>query len=152
MRKVVLSQSEKEKLTYLQKYSDNLVERNRSLCLLLSNQGNSMSKIARMLGMCYQAISKLLDAWERSEPDNRFSVLRHAEGQGAKSKLKPIEKQISELMEKHNRNLNIVLQEIENEYNIKICKVTLQNFLKGTRLSLQTCAKIVKKQARPTGF
>jgi len=31
MRKVVLSQFEKEKLTYLQKYSDNSVERNRSL-------------------------------------------------------------------------------------------------------------------------
>ena len=30
MRKVVLSQSEKEKLTYLHKYSNNLVERNRS--------------------------------------------------------------------------------------------------------------------------
>jgi len=134
MRKVVLSQFEKEKLTYLQKYSDNSVERNRSLCLLLSNQGNSMSKIAKMRGMCYQAISNQFDAWEASEPENRFSVLRHTEGQGAKVKLKPVEKEIHELMEKHNRNLKLVLQDIENEYNIKICKVTLQNFLKGTGL------------------
>jgi len=134
MRKVVLSQSEKEKLTSLQKYSDNSVERNRSLCLLLSNKGNSMSKIAKMLGMCYQAISKLLDAWEGAEPENRFSVLRHAEGQGAKVKLKPIEKEIPEMLEKHNRNTKLVLQEIENQYNIKICKVTLQNFLKDTGL------------------
>jgi transposase len=136
MRKVVLSQSEKEKLTNLHKYSDNLVERNRSLCLLLSSQGNSMSKVAKMLGMCYQTISNLLDAWERADPKNRFSVLKYSKGQGAKVKLKPIEKQIPELMEKHNRNLKLVLQDIENEHNIRICKATLQNFLKGTGLCL----------------
>ena len=134
MRRVVLSQSEKEKLTYLQKYSDNLVERNRSLCLLLSNQGNSMSKIAKMRGMCYQAIGNLLDAWETSAPENRFSVLRHVKGQGAKAKLKSIEKHIPELMEKHNRNLKLVQQDIENEHNIKVCKMTLQTFLKGKGL------------------
>ena len=93
-----------------------------------------MSKIARMLGMCYQAISNLLEAWETAEPENRYSVLRYAKGQGAKAKLKPIEKQIPELLEKHNRDLKLVLQDIENKHNIAICKVTLQTFLKGTGL------------------
>jgi len=134
MRKVVLSQLEKEKLTNLQKYSDNLVVRKRSLLLLLSNQSNSMSKIAKMTGVHYTAVERLLNAWENAEPENRFSVLKQAKGQGAKVKLKPIEKQIPELMEKHNRNLKLVLQDIENQYNIKICKITLQNFLKVTGL------------------
>lgn len=134
MRKVVLSQLEKEKLTNLQKYSDNLVVRKRSLWLLLSNQGNSMSKVAKMAGVDYTAVERLLNSWEKSEPENRFSVLKQAKGQGAKVKLKPIEKQIPELMEKHDRNLKFVLQDIENQYDIKICKITLQNFLKVTGL------------------
>jgi transposase len=134
MRKVVLSQLEKEKLTNLQKYSDNLVVRKRSLWLLLSNQGNSMSKVAKMAGVDYTAVERLLNAWENAEPENRFSVLKQAKGQGAKVKLKPIEKQIPELMEKHDRNLKFVLQDIENQYDIKICKITLQNFLKVTGL------------------
>ena len=136
MRKVVLSQSEKEKLTYLQKYSDSPVERNRSLCLILSNQGNSMNKVANIVGMCYQAISKLIERWEAAEPENRFSVLQNANGQGAKKKLEQIKEQIPKMMEKHNRNLNLVLQEIDNQHNISICKKTLQNFLKGTQLCL----------------
>jgi transposase len=136
MRKVVLSQSEKEQLTDLQKNSDNSVERNRSLYLLLSSKGNSMRKIAKMHGICYQSISKLIDSWEAALPENRFSVLRYAQGQGAKSKLEPIKEEIPRLMEKHNRNLNLLLQDIENQYNIKICKVTLQNFLKDTQISL----------------
>jgi transposase len=136
MRKVVLSQSEKEKLTYLQKYSDNSVERTRSLCLILSNQGNSMSKVAKTVGMCYQSVSSLLDRWEAAEPENRFSVLQNAEGQGAKRKLEQIKEQIPEMLEKHNRNLNLVLQEIDNQHNISICKKTLQNFLKGAQICL----------------
>jgi transposase len=84
--------------------------------------------------MCYQAIGNLISAWENTTSENRFSVLRHSEGQGAKSKLKPVEPQIPELITKHNGNLKLVLQDIENQYGIKICKVTLQTFLKGIGL------------------
>ena len=48
MRFVVLNNTEREKLEYLQKYSSNSVERNRSLCLLLSNKGNSMGAVAKL--------------------------------------------------------------------------------------------------------
>jgi transposase len=134
MRRVVLSQSEKAELSRLQKYSSNSVERQRSLILLLSHQGNSMSKIAEMLEVNNSTVSRLLDAWEATASENRFSVLRHAPGKGAKMKLKPIEEHLPDLMEKNNRDLNFVLKEIENEYNIKICKVTLQTFLKDIGL------------------
>jgi len=152
MRIVVLSASAKERLTSLQKYSDNSVERKRSLYLLLSNQGHSMSQVAKMTGSHYTTIASLLNAWESACVENRFSVLKQAAGQGAKKKLQPIEKQIPELLEKHNRNLNFVLQDIEKQYGITISKLTLQNFLKDTGLSLQTSAHITQKQARRTGF
>jgi DNA-binding MarR family transcriptional regulator len=75
MRRVVLSQSEKTELSRLQKYSSNSVERQRSLILLLSHQGNSMSKIAEMLEVNNSTVSRLLDVWEAAASDNRFSVL-----------------------------------------------------------------------------
>lgn len=145
MRIVELSQSEKEKLQYLQKYSTNLVERNRSLCLLLSSQGNSMSVVGRMMNIHWHTVKRLLDDWEQAAEDERFSVLRQGKGQGAKVKLEPINEHISALMDKHNRNLNLVLQEIEEVHHIKVCKLTLQNFLKGTGLYLQTNTEIAQK-------
>ena len=53
MRIVVLSASEKERLTSLQKYSDNSVERKRSLYLLLSNQGHSMKRKASIQTLAF---------------------------------------------------------------------------------------------------
>lgn len=146
MRRVVLSKGEIEKLSHLYKHSNNLVERKHSQQLLLSNQGYSMSEVARITGVCYQSIGLLLNAWEAAESEKRFSVLRNAKGQGAKKKLQSIEKQIPELMEKHNRNLNFVLEDIEKQYGIKICKLTLQIFLKDTRLYLQASKKVAQKQ------
>lgn len=134
MRRVILSKSEKETLEYLYKHSKNLVERRRSHQLLLSNQGYSMSEVGRITGVCYQAIGLLFNAWEAALNENRFSVLRNAKGQGAKNKLQSIEKQIPELMVKHEGNLNFVVENIEKQYGIKICKLTLQNFLKAARI------------------
>jgi transposase len=130
MRRIVLTQSEIEKLGNLHKYSDNLVERRHAQQLLLSNQGYSMSKVAKITGVCYQSIANLLNAWEAAESENRFSILRTAKGQGAKLKLQGIEKEIPVLMEKNDRNLNFVLDDIEKQFGIKISKLTLRNFLK----------------------
>ena len=134
MRKVVLSPFEKEKLSHLQQYSHNSVERKRSLILLLSNQGNSMNKVSQMVAVNYTTVFRLLNAWESASPENRFSVLKNAEGQGAKIKLQSIEHELPKLLEENDRNLNFVLQEIEKRFAITVCKLTLQNFLKANRL------------------
>ena len=142
MRILILSKSEREKLEYLQKYSTNLVERNRSLTLLLSNKGNSMSTVAKLMNIHWLSVKRLLDSWERANEKNRFSVLRQAKGQGAKVKLSSIADQIPKLVENNNRNLNLVIEDIEKLYGIKVCKLTLQNFLKENRLYLETNPKI----------
>jgi len=134
MRKVVLSPCEKERLSHLQQYSNNSVERKRSLILLLSNQGNSMSKVSKLVEVNYTTVFRLLNTWEAAAPENRFSVLKNAEGQGAKVKLNPVEKHLPKLLEENDRNLNFVLQEIKKQFGITVCKLTLQNFLKSTRL------------------
>lgn len=145
MRVVVLNKTEKEKLEYLQKHSINFLERNRSLCLLLSNKGHSMSTVAKLMNTSWWTVSRLISAWEKADEQNRFSVLSRAEGQGAKRKLAPIERQIPDLMEKHDRNLDLVLEEVQQRFGISICKLTLQNFLKGTGLYLEADKKIAEK-------
>ena len=53
----------------------------------------------------------------------------------------------SQQMELHSRNIKNVLLYFEEEHNIKFCKKTLQNFLKGTGLLLETSQIVFKKQA-----
>jgi hypothetical protein len=132
MRRVVLSKKEVEKLTFIQKHGKTLLERNWSMCLLLSNQRHSMSSVAQLMNIDRMTVVRLLDAWESAESERRFSVLYRVEGQGAKSKLEPIRDRIPELLEKNGRKLRATLEDIEKTYGIKICKITLQNFLKGT--------------------
>ena len=90
MRRILFSKSEIEKLTHLHKHSPNSVERQRSHCLLLSQQKISMASIANILGITVQTVASLFTAWESAPAENCFVVLRYAERQGAKRKLKPL--------------------------------------------------------------
>jgi hypothetical protein len=60
-----------------------------------------MSKVARLMNIHYVTVECFLDAWEQTEKQNCFSVLRQAEGQGAKVKLSSIASEIPKLMEEH---------------------------------------------------
>jgi transposase len=148
MRRVILSKSEEAKLANLHKNSPNSVERQRSHCLLLSQQKISMAAIAKILGITVQTVASLFNAWESAPADNRFSVLRYAEGQGAKRKLEPVKELLPEILEANNRNINLTVNELDREHSIKVCKVTLRNFLKDTGLYVQTSSEVLKKQAK----
>ena len=145
MRRVVLSTTERARLEYLQKYSNNSVERNQNLCLLLSNKGNSMSRVARLMDIHWITVNRLISAWEKSGEKIVSSVLRQSERQDVKKKLAPIGNQIPRLMDKHERTLDFVRQDIKTRFGIDTCKLTLQNFLKDTGLYLGTNTKIVER-------
>jgi transposase len=134
MRRVVLTKDEKAKPASIPKKGKSSLERNRSMCLLLSNQGYAMSKVAKLMNIERMTVVRLLDAWEGAGEDKRFSVLYREKGQGAKSKLEPVRNELPKLLERNNRNIGPVLAELEKEYGIKVCKITLQHFFKGTRI------------------
>jgi len=136
MRHIVLTKNEIAKLTSIQKHGKNMLERNRSMCLLLSNQKHSMSEVARLMNIDRMTVVRLLDAWENSSVDKRFDVLYRVEGQGAKVKLESVRDKIPELLEKHNRTTKLILEDLEKNYNIKVCKITLHTFLKSAGLYL----------------
>jgi transposase len=130
MRQVELTETEIEKLRFIQKHGKTSLERNRSMCLLLSGMGHSMSKVAELMKIDWMTVRRLLSAWESAAADRRFEVLYRVKGQGAKVKLETVRDKIPQLMDNNNRNLNIVLEELKKNYGINICKVTLQTFLK----------------------
>lgn len=133
MRHISLSEEEKSQLEELQKSSTNSVVRKRCTCLLLSGKGNSIAKVSWLTNVNRRTLERLLNKWEAAD-GNRISVLYSAQGQGAKVKLQPVADLLPGLIEQHNRNLKPVLEILEKEYSIKVCKSTLQSFLKYTGL------------------
>lgn len=134
MRQLTLTKEEKQKIENLYKTSPNSVVRERCLCIMLSNQGNSMSKVAEIACVSWRTISRLLNKWDALDSDKKLSALYSAKGQGAKVKLKPVANLLPDLVEEHSRNLNPILDILEKEHSITVCKLTLQNFLKDAGL------------------
>jgi len=134
MRRLTLTEQEKQKIEDLYKTSPNSVVRERCLCILLSNQGNSMSKVAEIVCLSWRTISRLLNKWDALDSDQKLSALYSAKGQGAKLKLKPVADLLPDLVQEHSRNLNPILDILAKEHSINVCKLTLQNFLKDAGL------------------
>ena len=130
MRYIKLNQEEIEKLTLIRKNSEKETSRKRSNCLLLSHQKYTIIELAKLLDISRRSIERLFNSWE----ENKYDSLVIAKGRGVKTKLKGLEKEIEKELERHSRNLKNVLEYIEKEHSIKICKKTLQNFLKDTGL------------------
>jgi len=134
MRQLTLSAEDKQNIENLYKTSPNSVVRERCLCILLSNKGNSMTKVAKIVGVNWRTISRLLNKWDILDSEQKLLALYSAKGQGAKLKLKSVADLLPHLVEEHNRNLNPILDILEKEHSINVCKLTLQNFLKDAGL------------------
>jgi hypothetical protein len=134
MRYIVLTDQEREKLEQTYKLSTNFIERSRSLQLLLSDKRNSMAEVSRQSNTDIQAVVRLFNAWDSSAEEDKMKTLSVASGRGPKFKLEQVRDKLPELVEKHSRNLNPIIHCLDIEHNIRICKQTLQTFLKDARL------------------
>ncbi len=132
MRFVRLSEEEKQKIEHLYKTSSQSVVRTRSLALLYSNESRSIKEVSSLVRVSRRTIERFFNAWESAE--DKLKTLSIDKGRGAKVKLESVRKQLPDLVNQHSRNLNPVLEELQTKYNIKVCKLTLQNFLKDIGL------------------
>jgi hypothetical protein len=130
MRYIILKTEEIEALEQLYKYSANKTVRKRSQCILLSHQKRTIIDLSGIFGVSRRTIERWFDGWNRNGIDS-LSIMS---GRGAKTRLKGYEKEIAQQLEIHSRNLKNVLLYFKKKHNIIICKKTLQNFLKDTRL------------------
>ena len=129
MRYVTLKTEEIEVLELSSKDSNNTI-RKRSHCLLLSSQGRTITDLASIFNVDRRTIERWFDKWEKEDVNS----LPITAGRGVKTRLKGLEDVVSEQLEIHSRNLKNVLLYLEEKHNIRICKKTLQNFLKDTGL------------------
>ena len=130
MRYVTLKTEEIEALEQISKNSSNNTIRKRSQCLLLSHQMRTITDLTSIFDVNRRTIERWFEKWE-SEGVNSLPI---ATGRGVKTRLKGYEQDISEQLETHSRNLKNVLLHLEEKHKIRICKKTLQNFLKDTGL------------------
>ncbi len=129
MRYVTLKTEQIEALELSSKNANNLI-RKRSQCLLLSNQGRTIIDLASIFDVDRRTIERWFDKWEKEG----LNSLPITAGRGVKTRLKGLEEVLSKQLEIHSRNLKNVLLHLEEKHNIRICKKTLQNFLKDTGL------------------
>jgi len=98
--------------------------------LLLSRQKRTITDLSKVFEVSRRTIERWLNDWAVSGIDS----LPILPGRGVKTRLKGHEEEIAKQLELHSRNIKNVLLYFEEEHNIKICKKTLQNFLKDTGL------------------
>jgi len=135
MRFIELSKEELFWVNRLERESSNHIVRLRCNLLKLSGKKLSMKAISRLTDVKWRRIVNFFNAWEKAENiDEKLKTLSIKEGRGAKSKLLPVQDLLPDLLKENSKNANAVLAVLSEQHNIKICKKTLQNFLKETRL------------------
>jgi transposase len=130
MRYVTLKTEEIKALEELYKSAPDNSTRKRSHCLLLSHQKRTITDLSEVFKVSRRTIERWLNDWAVNGVDS----LPILPGRGVKTRLKGHEEEIAKQLELHSRNLKNVLLYFDKEHNIKICKKTLQNFLKATGL------------------
>jgi len=130
MRYIILKTEEIEALELLLKTSSNNTIRKRSQCLLLSHQKRTIIDLSAVFGVSRRTIERWFDSWVLKGVES----LSIESGRGVKTRLKGYEKDVSQQVELHSRNLKNVISYFKEQHNITICKKTLQNFLKDAQL------------------
>lgn len=129
MRYVRLKEEERKRLEELYRTNDNFVIKQRSICLLLSSDGSSIKEIGEKTGLSRRTIERLFNKWESSS--DKYDALSIAPGRGAKVKLDCVKDILPEIVERNYYNLNEVLNDLKKNHNVRVCKLTLQGYLKS---------------------
>lgn len=131
MRFIELTEEESILVENLYKNSDSSVVRERFMFLRLSAQKKSTMEISRIMQVGRLRVTLFFNAWEQAENlSEKQKTLSIKTGRGAKLKLDPVKDILPDLVKENSRNLNVVLNILEREHEIKITKPTLRNFLK----------------------
>ena len=135
MRYITLSEEEQILVNKLEKESPNHITRLRCNLLKLSNKKLSMKAISRLTDVKWLRIVDFFNAWENAvNLEEKLKPLSIKKGRGAKEKLEPVKDIIPDLVNENSRNLKAVLSILAEEHQINVCKVTLQTFLKETKI------------------
>jgi transposase len=142
MRYIKLTEIEQTELESLYKSSTDVMIRERSQCLLLSNKGVKTTELMSIFSVTRITIYNWFTLWETAKIQGLF---RKA-GQGRSRILSVIDKaSLEKMVEKHPQNLSLVLDEIQESYAVQCHKETLKRQLKNLGLGLQASTNIAER-------
>lgn len=130
MRFIEISDFEIEALKERFGNHKNPVVQKRLRALELSSQYKSMKEIAEELNISRTTLYHFFEAWDKSEFKDKPEALFIKEGRGAKPKLESVKDELPILVKKYNRNIKKILQILEDDYDIRVCSLTLRKYLK----------------------
>ena len=94
-----------------------------------------MREVSVLTEVKWLRIVDFFNAWENAvNLEEKLKTLSIKKGRGAKEKLEPVKDIIPDLVNENSRNLKAVLSILAEEHQINVCKVTLQTFLKETKI------------------
>jgi transposase len=129
-----LEENQVNQLKALMKNSPKPRVRKRSYAILLSSEGYSIDKIASILEIGRDAVSRWLDSWEQLGLEGLNDRFRS----GGPSKLTPEDKQLLvELAQKNPRSISKIRITLFEKTGKSVSNSTIKRALKATAASLQ---------------
>lgn len=127
MRFIVLSEERVSMLTKIYKYSEFHHVRERAQCILLSNEGHTISELRAIFKVDLTTIYNWLNSWESES----LIGLYDKKGKGRKPKLTPeIKEKITEWIKEYPKNISYICALIEEDFGISVSVRTVQRFLR----------------------
>lgn len=126
MRYIRLTEQERKRLEELYETNNNFVIKQRSLCLMHSDDRLTITQICEKTGLSRRTIERLFNEWE----SNKYDALTIAPGRGAKVKLTCVKEILPDIVERNRYDIDLILADLKKSYNVRVCKLTLQNYLK----------------------
>lgn len=114
-------------LNKVYKYSKKHLTRQKSHCILLSNKGYAIKDLSIIFDIHINTVYNWMNEWE----SRKILSLYQAKGQGRKAKI--TEEGLSlvkEMIERNPKQLNEIIDALEEKKSIKIHKSTLKRVLK----------------------
>lgn len=142
MRFVKLTEPELKTLQEGHKNGSQFQFRNRCFCLILSNQGKSVSQLTEFFEVSRITIYAWFDAWDK----NGIVGLMNKPGQGRKSILSlqnPSHiKSVKAAIRKNPQSVKAVVAELESKIGSQMHPETLKRFLKNLVTVSAECAPV----------
>ena len=129
MRFISLSEERVNMLTGIYKYSRYHRVRQRAHCILLSNDGRTISGLTEIFGADRTKVYNISDAWESES----LTGLYDKKGKGRKPKLTPeMKENITERIKEHPKNISRICGLIEENFSVSVSEKTVQRFIKAS--------------------
>ena len=116
-----LTEKEKEKLLQLYKQDKTKRVRERSQIILLSNKGKTVKELVSIFELTRQVICTLINNFNKKGTEALYDAKRS----GCPEKLTEVaKKEVLDMLAKDSRNINKILAELKNKFDIEISKKT----------------------------